>query len=65
MTFCKFSAHKAAYPDRFPITDSVRTLYPPLISIEDRYNATSVHLQVYDGEIVSYLTKNISIKLPL
>ena len=50
----KFSAHKAAYPDRFPITDSTRALYPSLISIEDRCKATSVHLQVYDGEILSY-----------
>ena len=53
----KFSAHKAAYPDRFPITDSTRALYPSLISIEDRCKATSVHLQVYDGEILLYHTK--------
>ena len=53
----KFSAHKAAYPDRFPITDSTRALYPSLISIEDRCKATSVHLQVYDGEILSYHTE--------
>jgi hypothetical protein len=53
----KFSAHKAAYPDRFPITDSTRALYPPLISIEDRCKATSVHLQVYDGEILLYHTE--------
>ena len=52
-----FSAHKAAYPDRFPITDSARALYPSLISIEDRCKATSVHLQVYDGEIFLYRTK--------
>ena len=53
----KSSAHKAAYPDRFPITDSIRELYPSLISIEDRFKATSVHLQVYDGEILSYHTE--------
>ena len=53
----KFSAHKAAHPDRFPITDSTRALYPSLISIEDRCKATSVHLQVYDGEILLYHTK--------
>lgn len=54
----KFSAHKAAYPDKFPINDSTRELYPSLISIEDRCKATSVHLQVYDGEILSYHTKS-------
>lgn len=43
-----YCAHKAAYPDRFPITDSARALYPSLVSIEDRHKATSVHLQVYD-----------------
>ncbi|KAF8806587.1 alpha/beta-hydrolase [Phlegmacium glaucopus] len=43
-----YCAHKAAHPDRFPITDSARALYPSLVSIEDRYKATSVHLQVYD-----------------
>ena len=48
----KSSAHKAAYPDRYPITDSTRALYPSLISIEDRCKATSVHLQVYDGKIL-------------
>ena len=53
----KFSAHKAAHPDRFSIADSTRALYPSLISIEDRCKATSVHLQVYDGEILSYHTE--------
>ena len=53
----KFSAHRAAYPDRFPITDFTRALYPSLISIEERCKGTSVHLQVYDGEILPCYTK--------
>lgn len=53
----KFSAHKAAYPDKFPIADSIRALYPSLTSIEDRCKPTSVHLQVYDGKILSYHTE--------
>ncbi|KIJ65967.1 hypothetical protein HYDPIDRAFT_181064 [Hydnomerulius pinastri MD-312] len=43
-----YSAHKAADPSRFPLTDEARALYPPLVGIEQRYAATPVHLQVYD-----------------
>ncbi|RDB24709.1 AB hydrolase superfamily protein C4A8.06c [Hypsizygus marmoreus] len=43
-----YTAHKAAYPDRFPIKDETRALYPSLDGIEDRYKPTKVHLQVYD-----------------
>ncbi|KAG5647060.1 hypothetical protein DXG03_001430 [Asterophora parasitica] len=41
-------AHKAANPDKFPIKDSTRALYPVLEGIEGRHNPTKVHLQVYD-----------------
>src|ERR1700733_10286819 len=44
------SAHKAANPERYPLQDAVRTLYPPLVNIEGRYKPTKVHLQVYDGK---------------
>lgn len=43
-------AHKAAYPERFPVKEQSRALYPMLEGIESRYGPTAVHLQVYDGE---------------
>ncbi|KAG8221217.1 hypothetical protein J3R82DRAFT_1377 [Butyriboletus roseoflavus] len=43
-----YSAHKAADPSNFPLRDGARSLYPPLVGIEDRYGPTQVHLQVYD-----------------
>ncbi|KAG7449721.1 alpha/beta-hydrolase [Guyanagaster necrorhizus] len=43
-----YAAHKAAYPERFPIREELRNLYPPLKGIESRRKATRVHLQVYD-----------------
>lgn len=45
-----YSAHKAAYPEKYPTTDQARELYPPLQGIEERCKPTSVHLQVYDGQ---------------
>jgi hypothetical protein len=45
-----FSAHKAANPEKYPIQDRIRTVYPPLMNIEGRYRPTKVHLQVYDGK---------------
>ncbi|WWC89008.1 uncharacterized protein L201_003925 [Kwoniella dendrophila CBS 6074] len=44
-----FLAHKAANPDEHPIRDDVKVLLPSLNGIEDKYAATNVHLQVYDG----------------
>ncbi|KAF8911524.1 hypothetical protein CPB84DRAFT_926690 [Gymnopilus junonius] len=45
-----YSAHKAAYPEKYPTTDLARELYPPLKGIEERCKQpTSVHLQVYDA----------------
>ncbi|KAF8891847.1 hypothetical protein BD779DRAFT_1610537 [Infundibulicybe gibba] len=43
-----YAAHKAAEPEKYPIRDSVRAMYPALIGIEDRCKPTKVHLQVYD-----------------
>ncbi|KAG1746357.1 hypothetical protein EDB19DRAFT_1631628 [Suillus lakei] len=43
-----YSAHKAAHPSRYPLKEEVRSLYPPLTGIEDRFSPTAVHLQVYD-----------------
>ncbi|WVQ67321.1 uncharacterized protein L199_005517 [Kwoniella botswanensis] len=44
-----FLAHKAANPDAYPIRDDVRPMLPSLDGIEEKYSATNVHLQVYDG----------------
>ncbi|KAG6920233.1 hypothetical protein DXG01_005002 [Tephrocybe rancida] len=43
-----YTAHKAADPNKYPIKDSARALYPALKGIEDRHKPTMVHLQVYD-----------------
>ncbi|KAL7277834.1 hypothetical protein ACG7TL_008779 [Trametes sanguinea] len=43
------SAHKAAYPDRYPVKPKAKMLYPILNGIEDRYGPIKVHLQVYDN----------------
>ncbi|ESK97263.1 putative lipase esterase from carbohydrate esterase family ce10 [Moniliophthora roreri MCA 2997] len=43
-----YTAHKAAYPDKYPVKDEVRAIYPKLNGIEQRYGPTAVHLQVYD-----------------
>ncbi|KAG6897533.1 hypothetical protein C0992_000518 [Termitomyces sp. T32_za158] len=40
-----YTAHKAANPEKYPIQDSSRTLYPSLNRIEDRCEPTQVHLQ--------------------
>ncbi|KAI0790560.1 hypothetical protein C8Q75DRAFT_806462 [Abortiporus biennis] len=43
-----YFAHKAAHPDKYPIKDEARKLYPALEGIEERFGPTKVHLQVYD-----------------
>ncbi|OSC99852.1 alpha/beta-hydrolase [Trametes coccinea BRFM310] len=43
-----YLAHKAAYPDRYPVKPKAKVLYPVLNGIEERYGPTKVHLQVYD-----------------
>ncbi|KAG6902758.1 hypothetical protein C0995_011906 [Termitomyces sp. Mi166 len=43
-----YTAHKAAYPENYPIKNSSRVLYPSLNGIEDRCKPTRVHLQIYD-----------------
>ncbi|KAF8912355.1 Alpha/Beta hydrolase protein [Mucidula mucida] len=43
-----YTAHKAAHPEKYPVQDRMRDMYPVLQGIETRYQATSVHLQVYD-----------------
>ncbi|KAJ6497643.1 hypothetical protein C8R45DRAFT_983709 [Mycena sanguinolenta] len=43
-----YTAHKAANPEKYPIRDEIRTMYPPLDGIEKKFGPTKVHLQVYD-----------------
>ncbi|KIJ31266.1 hypothetical protein M422DRAFT_186194 [Sphaerobolus stellatus SS14] len=43
-----YLAHKAAYPDRFPIHEDAKILYPHINDIKEP-RPTFVHLQVYDG----------------
>ncbi|EJD08014.1 alpha/beta-hydrolase, partial [Fomitiporia mediterranea MF3/22] len=44
-----YTAHKAAYPKRYPVHPEARKLYPKLEGIEDHFKPTWVHLQVYDN----------------
>lgn len=43
-----YVAHKAAHPEKYPVKDEQREMYPALKGIEERYGPTKVHLQVYD-----------------
>lgn len=44
-----YLSHKAACPDKYPVTDNARSLYPALRGIEDKHlEPTKIHLQVYD-----------------
>ncbi|KAF7351100.1 Abhydrolase-3 domain-containing protein [Mycena sanguinolenta] len=43
-----YTAHKAANPEKYPIRDDIRAMYPPLDGIEEKFGPTKVHLQVYD-----------------
>jgi acetyl esterase/lipase len=44
-----FRAHRAAHPERFPVRDEVKDMYPALKNVEKHTQPTPVHLQVYDG----------------
>ncbi|KAH8985537.1 Alpha/Beta hydrolase protein [Lactarius akahatsu] len=43
-----FTAHRAANPEKYPVSDAVKKLYPAYEGIENRMKPTMVHLQVYD-----------------
>ncbi|TFK74645.1 alpha/beta-hydrolase [Pluteus cervinus] len=43
-----YLAHRAAYPQDFPVSPKTAQLYPVLNGIEERCKPTNVHLQVYD-----------------
>lgn len=55
-----YSAHKAAYPEKYAISSDTRELYPSLNGIEARFKPTSVHLQVYDGRFMFKFTTYLS-----
>jgi hypothetical protein len=50
ITACSNRAHKAAHPERYPIPPHVIKLMPHLKDINERFEPTQVHLQVYDGQ---------------
>ncbi|KAH8087826.1 alpha/beta-hydrolase, partial [Cristinia sonorae] len=43
-----YFAHRAAHPDKYPVSEEVRRMYPALDGIEHRCSPTQIHLQVYD-----------------
>jgi acetyl esterase/lipase len=43
------SAHRAANPAKYPVSEEAKRLYPALAGVERRLKPTAVHLQVYDG----------------
>ncbi|KAJ6593444.1 hypothetical protein B0H19DRAFT_1090334 [Mycena capillaripes] len=43
-----YTAHKAANPEKYPLKEDIRAMYPPLDGIETKFGPTKVHLQVYD-----------------
>jgi hypothetical protein len=43
------SAHRAANPTKYPVSEEVKRLYPAYEGIEGRMKSSTVHLQVYDG----------------
>jgi hypothetical protein len=49
------SAHRAANPAKYPVSEETKRLYPALAGVERRMKPTTVHLQVYDGMSPSYL----------
>ncbi|KAI0301666.1 hypothetical protein B0F90DRAFT_287161 [Multifurca ochricompacta] len=43
-----YTAHRAAHPEKYAISEEVKKLYPAYEGIENRMKPTTVHLQVYD-----------------
>ena len=46
---CTCRAHRAANPEKYPIKERSKKLYPSLEGVESRFGPTPVHLQLYDG----------------
>ncbi|KAI9452279.1 hypothetical protein BJY52DRAFT_940839 [Lactarius psammicola] len=43
-----YAAHRAAHPERFPVRDETKNMYPAFKHVEKHMRPTPVHLQVYD-----------------
>lgn len=43
-----YTAHRAAHPDKFPLSEDVKRFYPAFEGMKDKMRATAVHLQIYD-----------------
>ena len=48
-----YRAHRAAHPERFPLREEIKKMYPALKLVETSMQPTPVHLQVYDGMLCS------------
>jgi len=44
------SAHRATNPEKYPVLEETKELYPALVGVEGRMKPTAVHLHVYDGK---------------
>jgi hypothetical protein len=52
-------AHRAAYPERFPVRDETKGMYPAFKHSESYKQPTPVHLQVYDGILAPQLLPSL------
>ncbi|KAF8261460.1 hypothetical protein EI94DRAFT_1745923 [Lactarius quietus] len=43
-----YAAHRAAHPERFPLSNETKDMYPAFQHVENDMRPTRVHLQVYD-----------------
>lgn len=61
------SAHRAACPERYPVRDETKGLYPAFKLGESYKQPTPVHLQVYDGMFYhsSATTPSIQCSFPI
>ena len=53
-------AHRAAHPERFPLPEEMKMMYPAFKLVETSMQPTPVHLQVYDGMLYSNLLSTLS-----
>jgi hypothetical protein len=49
-----YRAHRAADPDRFPVRDETKNIYPSFTHVGTHVRPTPVHLQVYDGIVIRH-----------
>lgn len=56
-------AHRAAYPEKFPLGGDVKEVYPLLENVKDKMRPTAVHIQIYDGRCYSPMRSGCDIHL--